>query len=285
VQVEREGRPHRWGPSAFRHDRGDARILVRTCFFTRPGLSRPRGLNGARYLAKQLAASGTRCPLGLRTCSSGFIARLRGLVAVTAAMREGQAMSCDSSGAFFGHDDVRTLPCEVAEAFILDLWYYPPTYRDIPMWRPRDRQGVATSSWLRRPRADFQRQGEWRGPKRADTNTVGVRGTSTAIPKSAKQVRGGQRWIAPHPDRSFLEPTLKQASALTLPPLDRGRPCIVVTSGADATCRQLFKGRNGSLVIKQDVRGEGAYESVRRGVCSRDVAPMAPSSTSSTKLR
>ena len=111
---------------------------------------------------------------------------------------------------------------KLAEDSFLDLWSYPNVYRDIPMGGGHvmgkevcDLLVVCGDHVL----IFSDKAVAW--PTRADTNTAWVRWYKHAIHKSAKQVRGAQRWIAQHPDRIFLDATCSRRLPLTLPPLDR----------------------------------------------------------------
>lgn len=169
----------------------------------------------------------------------------------------------------------------LAHNSFLDLWSYPNVHRDAHVVGGRvmgkeicDLLVVCGDHVL----IFSDKTVAW--PDVPDINVAWCRWYKHAIQKSAKQVRGAQRWIELNPERVFVDAACNMRLPLEFPPVERRKVHgIVVASGAKLACQKFFGEGSGSLVIKPDIKGD-AHASPSSKLFSPfaigDIAPDGP---------
>jgi hypothetical protein len=148
----------------------------------------------------------------------------------------------------------------------LTLWSHPGVYRDQGRGGEKgDGKEVCDLLVIFEDHIVIFSDKECLFPESGDLHLDWSRWYRSAVERSAKQIRGAEKWIKVHPDRLFLDRKCTQPFPLEVPELARAKiHRIVVAHGASQRCQREFGGR-GTLRIQPDIVGPMHYASPDEG--------------------
>lgn len=145
---------------------------------------------------------------------------------------------------------------KIAERTFLNLWSYPNVYNDKKAFDKGDGKELCDLLVVCGDHVLIFSDKSIAWPDVENVDLGWARWFRRAIARSAKQIRGAQRWLREYPERVFLDPKCSQPLPINLPPLERRIVHgIVVALGAGDACKKHFAGGTGSLAIRPAQKG------------------------------
>ncbi len=147
---------------------------------------------------------------------------------------------------------------KLCDRAFLSLWSYSGIYRDQKQGQKGDGKELCDLLVVFENHIIIFSDKYIEFPDSGDIQLDWSRWYRRAVRDSAKQIFGAERWIRSFPDRLFIDRACTQRFPIEFPSFtDAIFHRIVIAHGVAEKCREFFTGGSGSLLIDNEIIGDG----------------------------